>query len=74
MLPQSYVGDAKLGVHPQWYIAEKKNLQRPLGSGPQAVEWAAGRKVARRVGAAGSLEQNPKFQTTKRLGVSSNVI
>lgn len=57
MLPQSYVGDAKLGVHPQWHIAEKKiykgrwaagSGQRGAGSGPQAVEWAAGRKVGRR--------------------------
>lgn len=48
MLPQSYVGDAKLGVHPQWHIAEKKIYKgrwaagRRQWSGPRAAKWPAG--------------------------------
>lgn len=45
VLPQSYVGDAKLGVHPQWHIAEKKIHEGrwAAGSGQRAAGSGVGR-------------------------------
>ena len=69
MLPQSYVGDAKLGVHPQCHIAENR-LQRPLGSRQRAAGSGVGRGPQSDPpgGGRGQLLAKPKVPDNKTFG------